>query len=147
MALELTVKAGGSFDLHEADEWIDATIIDIQDDPDGKFGPQLKWILHVDGDDQDRETWAFCSQTLSPSSKLYAWLNAGFYDLGVGQTVVIEDLIGDRCQVMFEQYQRDAEGGAYTAEKVVKIRAPKGGREKKPIAKPKATVPDDDAPF
>ena len=148
MPTELTVTTAGDSFLHEADEWLDATIIDITAD-EGMYGPQLKWILHVDGDDTDRETWAYCSQNLSSKSKLYSWLNAGFYNLEVGATIIIEDLIGDRCQVMFERYEgTDPQGNALEKEKVVKIRAPKSGREKKAITKPAVQdVPADQAPF
>ena len=130
MPLELTVKAAGDGYLHDAEEWLPGFVAAI-DEQDGTYGPQLKWVLHLDGDDttddgSPREVWAFSSTTLSPKSKLYGWLKALGYDLEVGGVVDLEPLIGSRVDVFFERYAGTSpEGQPVDKEKVVKLRTSK----------------------
>lgn len=148
MPLTVTATEAGGYELHEADEWFDGTIVAIEE-TEGQWGPGLKWIIEIDGETHDdgnaRETWAFCSQKLSPRSKLYGWLKGLGHDVEAGDTVNLEDFVGNRCQVMFEHYDsHDPDGNPLEKEKVVKLRKGKG----KAPAKSK-TSPDEDleAPF
>lgn len=147
MPLVLNVTESGGYELHDADEWYDGTITRYEEITQGQWGPGLKWIIVLDGeetadDGYPRETWAFTSQTLSPRSKLYGWAKALGWDPETG-TLDPETLLG-RCQVMFEHYAGyDPDGNPLEKEKVVKIRAGKG--EAKPV-KTKPAEPDD-APF
>jgi len=153
MPLTLTVSESGGFELHEEDEWFDGQITSIEETNDGQWGPGLKWIIELDGDtyqlddgeEVQRETWAFCSQKLSKRSKLYGWARGLGWDPD-DETIDLEDYIGVRCQVMFERFDGfDREGSPQEKEKVVKLRAGKG----KPKAKrPVKAVPEpDDSPF
>lgn len=153
MPLTITATEAGGFDLHEADEWYDGMVVAIEE-TEGQWGPGLKWIIELDGEVHDdgnpRETWAFCSQKLSPRSKLYRWLK-GLDPSTIpeaGETVDLEQFIGARAQVMFERFDGfDPDGNSLEKEKVVKMRA---GKEKQTrrVGKPSTkTVEDDDAPF
>lgn len=146
MPLELTVTAGSDAFLHEPDEWLPGQVVNIQEAEDRGFGPGLKWIIELDEDEAGDETWAFCSQSLSPRSKLYGWLKALGADLDNGAVVDLEQYVGKRVDVMFERYQGTAaDGSDVEKEKVVKIRASKTKAPKK--TQPKANFPDDEAPF
>jgi len=152
MPLTVTLKESAGFDLHEPDEWYAGYLAGIEETGDNGFGPGLKWIISLEGED-DREPWAFCSQKFSTRSRLYGWVHA--IDASIipeaGGTLDLEDLIGRPVDVMFEQYQgTTSEGQAITKEKVVKIRASKSlkanakAKPKPPTAKP--AEPEDD-PF
>lgn len=150
MPLTIQASEAGGFDLHEADEWYDGTLVAIEE-TDGQWGPGLKWIIELDDDEpadngDPRETWAFCSQKLSPKSKLYGWLK-GLDPSSIpeaGDTVDLEEFIGSRVQVMFEKYDDyDSDGNPMEKEKVVKVRKGKG-KAKKRVGKPAAE--QDDAP-
>ena len=130
----LTVTEAGEGFLHEPEEWLPGTVVAIEETEAGMYGPGLKWIIALDEDD-DRDTWAFCSQNLSPKSKLYGWLKAMGANLESGATVDLEDYIGHRVDVFFERYDSTRDGEAVEKEKVTKIRAsktkaPKGARTK-----------------
>lgn len=159
MPLTVTMKEGGGFDLHEEGEWHPGTLVDIEDLPDGQYGPGLKWIINLDGDVYDdgkpRDTWAFCSQTLSPRSKLYKWAKGILGETAMpqaGQTLDLGQLVGKRVKVMFEHGPgMTPEGDPITKEKVVGIKAagdtpaPAPTPETKPAAP--AHVAPDDEPF
>jgi hypothetical protein len=128
MPITVTLKESAGFDLHEPDEWYPGHIVGIEETGDNGFGPGLKWLINLEVDDEDRETWAFCSQKFSPKSRLYAWVS------GIDSTVIpqpggvldLESLIGRTVDVMFEHYQGTTpEGQAVTKEKVVKLRSSK----------------------
>jgi len=144
MPLTVTLKESAGFDLHEPDEWYAGHLAGIEETGDNGFGPGLKWIINLEGED-DRETWAFCSQKFSERSRLYGWVHA--IDASIipepGGTLDLEDLIGRPVDVMFEQYQgTTAEGQAVTKEKVVKIRASKSLKANaKHKPKPPAAAP------
>lgn len=156
MPLTLTVSNSGGFELHEQDEWFDGTITSIEETNDGQWGPGLKWIVEIDGDtyqtddgqEFQRETWAFCSQKLSRRSKLYGWAKALGWDPD-SETIDLEDYIDARCQVMFERYDSaDENGNPIEKEKVVKIR--RGKEKAKNKSKKPLKVVDkeyDDSPF
>lgn len=141
--------------LHEADEWIGGQIVDIETTPDTGYGPGFKWVIQLDNSEEgDFDIWAFCSQKLSQKSKLYGWLTGMGATVDIGQTYDLDQLVGMRCQIMFEQFDKD---GA-TKEKVVKIRAEKAKTDlqsKQAVAKaaraPKRETTDfvnpDEAPF
>jgi hypothetical protein len=155
MPLTLSVSESGGFELHDEDEWFDGQITEITETDDGQWGPGLKWIIELDGDtyttddgeEVQRETWAFCSQKLSKRSKLYGWVKGLGWD-PEDEEVHLPDYIGKRCQVMFERFDGfDRDGNSQEKEKVVKIRAGKGKAKAK---KPLKAVKDeeyDDAPF
>lgn len=141
MSLQVTLSESGGFDLHEPEEWLDGLIVAIEE-TEGTFGPGLKWIIELDDDEpadngEARETWAFCSQKFSPRSKLYSWIKA--IDPALipepGDVLDLEDIIGQRVQVMFERYQGDIDGEPVEKEKVAKIRAAKKSKTKKTAEK------------
>lgn len=147
MPLTLPISQSAGFDLHEPDEWYDGHIDSIQETPEGQYGPGLKFIFILN-DEDDRETWGYTSQKLSPKSRLFAWLNG----LGVnleGDTVDLNTVVGSTCQVMFERYMGSSpEGQPVEKEKVIKVRAPKGGTKKTATRPKPAPVADAlDAPF
>jgi hypothetical protein len=147
MPLTLHVSESGGFDLHDADEWHDGTILDIEE-TDGQWGAGLKWIIGLDGETADDgsqiETWAFCSQKLSRRSKLFAWAKGLGWDPD-SETIDLEEYVNSRVQVMFERYDStDENGNPIEKEKVVKLRKGKGKAPAKPKLKP---VEDDEAPF
>lgn len=156
MPLTIEMTAGGGFDLHEEAEWLDGLLVAIEE-TDGHYGPGLKWIIELDDDEpadngDPRETWAFCSQKLSPRSKLYAWAKA--IDPSslpeAGGVLDLEDFIGRRVQVMFERYMGDVDGEPVEKEKVVKIRAAKKEAAKKRPTNTRTKRRDDepeDEPF
>jgi hypothetical protein len=149
-----------TFDAHEPDEWYDGTIVEIMD-TEGQFGPQFKWIIELDDDEplddgSARESWAYCSQKLTPRSKLYGWATALGWDPDSG-TLDVDKIEGRRCSVMFESYKgTDSDGNVVDREKIVKIRkareAKDGSRVRKarqaaPSAKTVADYGPDEEPF
>lgn len=146
--MKLTVTEN-TFDLHPADEWIDAELTAIEEE-EGQFGPRLKFVFTLEGE-EDRDQFAWCSPKLSPKSVLYGWvkgLNGGTAP-GAGDVVDLNTYLGADCQVMFEHYTRD---DGTERDKVVKVRA-KGktsGKAKagkgKPAPKPQ-TDDDESLPF
>lgn len=150
MPLTVTATESAGYELHEADEWFTGTIEAIEE-TEGQWGPGLKWIIHIDDETHDdgapRETWAFCSQKLSPRSKLWGWLKALGYDVEAGDTIDLTEFLGKRCQVMFEHYDGyDPDGNPMWKEKVTKIRKGKGAAQTRKAAKSKP-VDDLEAPF
>lgn len=150
MPLTITATESAGFELHPEDEWLDGQLVAIEE-TEGLYGPGLKWFIELDDDEpfddgNKPEVWAFCSQKLSPRSKLYAWLK-GLDPSSIpeaGEAVDLELFIGNRVQVMFEQYEgTDPDGNSVTKEKVTKIRKGKG-KAKKRVGKPAAE--QDDAP-
>lgn len=131
MPLQITVKESGGFDLHEEGEWYTGTIVDIEDLPDGQYGPGLKFIINLDGETFDngtaRDTWAFCSQNLSPRSKLYKWVKGIVGEANMpqaGETLDLGQLIGRRVKVMFEHVPgMSPDGDPITKERVVNLKA------------------------
>ena len=108
--------------LHEEGVFLPAIITGIEED-EGRFGPQLKFFIDVEGDDDDQEVWAFTSTTYSDKSKLGEWTLAILGEMP--EPLDTDDLIDRPVQVMFERYTRIDEitGQPREKEKVVKIRA------------------------
>jgi hypothetical protein len=106
------------FELHDELRWY-AGVVKAITPEDAEYGPRLKWVIDLDEDPDDREQWAWCSQKLSPKSKLYSWVKAL---LGrapePGAEVDLEGFVGRRVAVMFEQYT-DSDGN--TRDKVTTI--------------------------
>ena len=150
MPLQITVKESGGFDLHEEDEWYVGTIVDIEELPDGQFGPGLKFIINLDGetfdDGKPRDTWAFCSQNLSPRSKLGKWIKGILGELPpAGQVFDLGQLIGARVKTMFEHVPgMTPEGDPVTRERVVAIKT--AGNAPAPAAKAAHQAPAEE-PF
>lgn len=149
MPLQVQYSESAGFDLHEADEWYDGLVVAIEE-TDGVWGPGLKWIIELDDDEpadngDPRETWAFCSQKLSPRSKLYAWIKA------IDQTAIpepggvldLEQFVGARVQAMFEHYMGDIDGNEVEKEKVVKLRAAKAAKARPKNRRQKQNRDDD----
>lgn len=123
----VTYSEGGAGFFHEPDDWLPATIHRVEEGDDYGYGPTIRLVLHVDGDEFDgeqRETWAMASQKLSPRSKLYGWLKG--IDPGLipaeGGTVNLAVLEGRRVDVMFEHGTKE-DGTA--KETVAKLRTSK----------------------
>ena len=133
-----------SFATHELDEWYAGEITDAGDGEDYGYGPTFQINILIDGEESD--TWALCSPTLTPQTKLWRWIEAIDRTLlpEFGQPLEYKKLIGRRVEIMFEQGKSRVNVG--------KIRA-----EKKPVselqhrqrqaARAKTPVPDDEAPF
>ena len=148
MPLTLEATESEGYELHEEGEWYPGDLASIEE-TESEWGAGLKWIIHLDGEldpinDEPRETWGFCSQKLSPRSKLYGWLKGFGIQPDPGDHVNLEKLVGGQVQVMFETYNAfDSDGNPVVKEKVVKIRAAKATGKKK-----SAPVEDDlEAPF
>jgi len=153
MPLKVEMRESAGFDLHEADEWFDGLLVAIEE-TDGNWGPGLKWIIELDDDEpadngDARETWAFCSQKLSPRSKLYAWAKGIDPDSipEAGGILDLEDFVGRRVQVMFEHYKGEdpVEGNTIDKERVVKIRAAKKASAGRGRRTTRAKAADDSA--
>ena len=146
MPLEITATEAEGFDLHPEDEWIDATIQDIEED-EGEYGPSLRWVFDVDGD----EVWAWCSQKLSKRSKLGGWLKGLGHDIEAGETVNLKEYIGNPVQIMFERYDGFYDGEPIEKEKIVKVRKGKGkaqtGSQAKAKMEAELSKEDLEAPF
>ncbi len=127
--MEITMTEG-SFVTHELDEWYPGTLTGIEPADDYGFGPTVRFLITLDGEDE--ETWALASQKLSPKSKLYGWV-AGIDPTNLPETGKKWDykpLIGRRVEIMFA----DNEG----RERVTKIRAEKKKGDQTPLQKKQA---------
>lgn len=125
----------------EVDEWLPATIVNIErqePDPDSEYGndkAQYAWEIHIDGhlnDDGDQiPTRAWTTISFHEKSNLYKWLTGLGYTVAAGENINLGELIGARVDVMFEWSVK--QGGPYKGErfkKLVKIRrskTPEGG--------------------
>lgn len=67
-----------TYDLHAENRFYPGTLIRVEYEDEGRFGPQIKWIIALDDDDpwiddhgeeQPRETWFWCSQRLTTHEK------------------------------------------------------------------------------
>jgi hypothetical protein len=152
MPLVIEKTESGGFELHPEEDWVDGQITAIEE-TDGQWGAGLKFIIVLDGeetadDGYPRETWAFCSQKLSPRSKLYAWAKGLGWD-PEDETLDLNDFIDSRVQVMFERYDgHDNDGNSVEKEKITKLRKGKG-KAKKQAKRPLKAVDEeyDDSPF
>ena len=102
MALELTVSKGGF--SREENRWYPGIIDHIEETDHSQYGAGLQWFILLD-DDKDSaypETWAFSSQTISPGSKVHAWIT-GIYGQApeVGVVVDLGKLFGVRVGIQF----------------------------------------------
>lgn len=129
MGLEIMYEEGGDF-LHEADEWLPATLTALEAD-EGQYGPSIKWIFVLDEDTQDagpgmgslgKETWAWSDQKITTKNKTGRWATAIEPSLTVGKVVDLGKLVDRRVDVMFE---RTTKADGTEGEKVVKVRASK----------------------
>lgn len=115
MKLEVT---DSGFEPHDEDRWYAGTLLKIEPD-EGQFGPQLKWTLDLDEDDDEREQFAWCSQKLSPKSKLFKWIKGlTGRKPTVGEVIDVDQFASMRVACMFEQYL-DGEGN--TRDRVTRI--------------------------
>lgn len=150
------MEDSGGFALHEPDEWTAGEIVRIEETPDTGYGPGFKWVIALDDQEaEDFDQWAFCSQKLSPKSKLYGWLLGLGANPNFGDKIELDEYVGMRVQVMFEKFDRDGQ----QREKIVKIRQEKAQTplQKKQAAAATAKRPpardttemvsDDEAPF
>lgn len=82
MPLTMTMT-DSDFEKREENEWYPATIVGFEEADDAGYGPGIKWILELEGE-EGREQWAFSSQKLSPRSKTYKWVK------GIDESVLPE---------------------------------------------------------
>lgn len=63
--------------LHDESVWYEGDLYDVIPE-DGQYGPQLKWVMHLDDDEpwtdddgteRPRETWTWCSEKLTLHEK------------------------------------------------------------------------------
>lgn len=87
--------------------------IEELEDVDGKYGPQLQFNLTIVGGEQDGHTLrAWANPTLSTRSKLYRWLDQLKFELGLGATIDLDTLVGQRILIKVEKNERD-DGSEY----------------------------------
>jgi len=73
-----------------------AKVSRIETDQDGKFGKMLVFHFDIKG----VEVSALCSQKLNPNTKLFSWAKIlKGKELGVGEELVIQDLVGKAALV------------------------------------------------
>ena len=87
-----------------------ATITSIEEEPNGKFGPQLlvKFSLDPFKDYPDgKELRAWCSAKFSAKSKLYAWTRAVLGNIPPEYDFDSDDLLKKRVMLSVGQKERD----------------------------------------
>jgi len=73
-----------------------AKVSRIETDQEGKFGKMLVFHFDING----VEVSALCSQKLNPNTKLFQWAKIlRGKELGVGEELVIQDLVGKEALV------------------------------------------------
>lgn len=118
-----------SFELHAEGEWHSATLVAIDYEKDGQYGPQLKWRFVVDGDEgkgkdgADRETWHFtgAKYTINPKAGLYnmmKWLTGETF--AQGERVPIKEQVGKTFKLMFDHV--DKSDGSGKREKLIRAK-------------------------
>lgn len=143
--MSLKIKMTESGPTHETDEWYSGTMTRVEEGDDYGYGPTIRLIIELD--DENSETWAMASQTLSPRSKLFSWVKGIDPNLlpEPGGVLDLAQLEGRRVDVMFETSQKE---DGTERERVVKIRASKTKAPVKVMQKQTAaTESDDDSPF
>lgn len=80
-----------------------ATLESVDED-EGQYGPQLKCIFRITGPGKaaGQQIFGWCSPTLTPKSKLTAWLAALSPESRVVKGFVLDpaDLVGAECQMV-----------------------------------------------
>jgi len=89
-----------------------AKVTRIETDQDGKFGKMLIFHFDVKG----VEVSALCSQKLNPTTKLFNWVKIlRGKELGIGEELVIQDLVGKEALVTVRnRVVKDESGNAQT---------------------------------
>ena len=89
-----------------------AKVTRIETDQDGKFGKMLIFHFDVKG----VEVSALCSQKLNPATKLFNWVKIlRGKELGIGEELVIQDLVGKEALVTVRnRVVKDETGAAQT---------------------------------
>ena len=122
-----------------------ATVVGIEPVA-GEYGDQLKWRFAVDDAGTARELWAWCSQKLSPKSKLWGWTDAilfGGLGLPAGYAEFdTADMIGRQCRIVVEL--TEGAGGEYNRVRNIIGASPAGVKPLAPAAVA-AAVPAFDA--
>jgi hypothetical protein len=84
----------------------------------GKFGEQVKFILRIEGTDD--EVWAFVNSRFTSKARLPVWYSAvtGMaVDFRNGKTYDVADMVGRRCRVrVVEQTRLDGTAGKRIAD-------------------------------
>jgi len=80
---------------------------------EGQYGPQLKFVFTLAGMQKDDgspvEMWGWCSQKLTPQSKLWKWSNAMGVPPSLGQNYSTSGYLNREVQVLVNLV--DTEGG------------------------------------
>lgn len=80
-----------------------ATVESVDED-EGQYGPQLKLIFRLTGPGKaaGQQIFGWCSPTLTPKSKLTAWLAALSPESRVARGFVLDpaELVGAECQMV-----------------------------------------------
>lgn len=113
-----------------------ATVATIEK-TEGQYGDQLQWDFRLEDGSMQR---AWCSMSLTPKSKLFAWARALLGE--VPDTLDTDDLIGLPCRLSILLKTRD--DGSET-NKVDAVLAPKPGQKKRPMPEPETE--DEAIPF
>lgn len=108
-----------------------ATVASIEQ-TDGQYGPQLQWDFRLEDGSSQR---AWCSQSLTPKSKLFAWAKALLGE--VPDSIDTDDLLGLPCRLSI--VMRTREDGSET-NKVDNVLAPKAGQKRRPMPEPEEEV-------
>ena len=77
-------------------------IVESVDEDEGQYGPQLKFIFALQGKADGKKVFGWCSQVLTPKSKLTAWLTALAPGAQIGKGFELDpaDLVGRGCQMV-----------------------------------------------
>lgn len=113
-----------------------ATVASIEP-TEGQFGPQLQWDFRLEDGSSQR---AWCSTSLSPKSKLFAWSRALLGE--VPDTLDTDDLIGLPCRLSIVLKTKD-DGSEFN--KVDAVLAPKPGQKRRPM--PESETEEEELPF
>jgi hypothetical protein len=76
-----------------------AVVQAVEEDEEGKFGPQVKLIFKVDEFDPEITLYAWASAKFNESSKLFKWTQAALGRLADDYNFNSDDLVGKRVQL------------------------------------------------
>lgn len=113
------------YSLHEEGEKYAAWVKRIEDAGEGTYGPQLKWVFEIEGE-EEREQFAWSGTAMTPRSKLTKWVK-NLHDGVIPETVDTEELHGVPCSLLFEH--SDNPDGT-VSERVVNVLPRKGAKVK-----------------
>lgn len=106
----------------------------------GQFGEQLQWDFKLLDDGSSQRAW--CSTSLTPKSKLFAWSRALLGE--VPDTLDTDSLIGLPCRLSILLKTKD-DGSEFN--KVDAVLPPKPNQKRRPMPEPETETEDEAIPF